>query len=196
MALLEKPQARNPFGEELGDELPAAGTFGATIIGIADEFGIERPKYEKPEEIETVDLTTFLFGYRDGNGNAHRITSKRMRISGHEKSSLYQMLTSILGRPPEYGWDYCELKGKQCLVTVSHVPRRDGNGVFASIVSLSPLPQGMQAPAAQPVMQAPPQPQPAAVGVVEAAPQAQPAGQVAPEGPPAVVEQQEEILPF
>ncbi|MCC5849951.1 MAG: hypothetical protein JJU29_17835 [Verrucomicrobia bacterium] len=66
-----------------------------------------------------------------------------MKISGHEKSALFGFLKSLLGRAPKMGWDYLELKGHRCLITVEHQQRRDGQGVFAAIASLSPLPQGM-----------------------------------------------------
>jgi hypothetical protein len=84
------------------------------------------------------------------------VASKRMRISGNEKAALYGFLKSMLGTAPKYGWDYCEQKGKQCLITVEHVTRKDGVGLFAAIAALSPIPQGMAAgtqprPPAQPV---------------------------------------------
>ena len=50
------------------------------------------------EETETVDLTGFLFGYRDKQGNAHNIASKGMKISGNEKSALFLFLKSWLGQ--------------------------------------------------------------------------------------------------
>jgi hypothetical protein len=68
-----------------------------------------------------------------------------MKISGNEKSSLFAFLKSLLGHAPQYGWDYMALKGAQCLVTVEHIQRRDGTGVFAGIAALSPVPQGMPA---------------------------------------------------
>jgi hypothetical protein len=90
-----------------------------------------------------VDLTTFLFGFRDAQGFEHRVASRRMKISGNEKSSLFAFLKSLLGRAPTFGWDYCELRDAQCLLTVEHIQRRDGTGVFAAIAALSPVPQGM-----------------------------------------------------
>ncbi len=143
MAVLEQPvNNSNPFSDLIGDELAAAGTFVAVILDIRDEFGIQRQRFQSTE-METVDLTTFLFGFRDAQGQAHRVSSKRMKISGNEKSSLFGFLKSLLGRAPQYGWDYCTLKGQQCLLTVEHVQRRDGTGVFAAIAALSPVPATM-----------------------------------------------------
>jgi hypothetical protein len=143
MAVLQQPvNNSNPFGDVIGDDLAPAGTYVATVLDIKDEFGIQRQKYQSME-METVDLTTFLFGFRDAQGTAHRVASKRMKISGNEKSTLFGFLKGMLGHAPQYGWDYCTLKGKQCLLTVEHIQRRDGSGVFAAIASLSPVPAGM-----------------------------------------------------
>ena len=143
MAVLQQPADHNrPFADVLGEEMAPAGTFAATIVDILDEFGVERQKYQSTD-MEMLDLTTFLFGFRDGQGAQQHITSRRMRISGHEKSSLFGFLKSLLGHAPEYGWDYCEMKGAKCLLTVEHIQRKDGNGEFAGIATLSPMPSGM-----------------------------------------------------
>ncbi len=183
MAILQQPvNNSNPFADQIGEDMAPAGTFVATIIDIRDEFGVQRQKFQSTE-METVDLTTFLFGFRDVQGTAHRVSSKRMKISGNEKSTLFAFLKGILGRAPQYGWDYCTLKGKQCLLTVEHIQRRDGSGVFAAIASLSPVPTGYNGNA---VSVAPSQPlsqqAPAAPSVTSSAPQAAPtvsAGQAA-----------------
>lgn len=166
MAVLEQPvYADRPFADVLGDSLPPAGTYIAQILEIQDDFGVRRKKYQS-EEVETVDLTAFLFGFRDAAGALHRVSSKQMRISGNEKANLFVFLKMILGKAPPYGWDYCSLKGRKVLLTVEHLPRRDGNGVFGAIASLSPLPAGMEsgvrssAPTAVP---SPPAPAAAAV---------------------------------
>lgn len=151
MAILQQPVVGgNVFAEQIGDDLAPAGTYVATVLDIVDEFGVQRPKFQSTET-EVVDLTTFLFGFRDAQGFEHRVASRRMKISGNEKSSLFAFLKSLLGHAPQYGWDYVALKGAQCLVTVEHIQRRDGVGVFAGIAALSPVPQGMgQAPNAGP----------------------------------------------
>lgn len=155
MALL-KPSVsnHNPFADQLDDTLPPAGTFVATVIAIKDQFGVQRTKFQS-QELEKVDLTSFLFGYRDAQGVPHKIASRPMRISGNEKSALFDFLKRFLGRAPAYNWDYCELKGQKCLLTIEHIQRRDGSGMFASIASLSPIPAGYGTPAPA---QAPPPP--------------------------------------
>jgi hypothetical protein len=154
MAVLQQPTNNsNPFAQLIGDALAPAGTFIATVLDIRDEFGVTRQKFQSTE-MEKVDLTCFLFGFRDAQGNPHRVASRQMRISGNEKAALFSFLKSLLGRAPTFGWDYCSLKGAKCLLTVEHVQRRDGSGVFAAIAALSPVPAGFsQAP--QPVAAAP-----------------------------------------
>ena len=135
------PSTSNPFADQIGDGLAPTGTFVATILDIKDEFGVRRRRYESIE-MEEVDLTCFLFGFRDQHGAEHRIASKRMKISGHENSALFGFLKGLLGKAPEIDWDYCDRKGSQCLITIEHVQRKDGSGVYASICSVSPLPPG------------------------------------------------------
>ncbi|MCX6995794.1 MAG: hypothetical protein NTV49_01595 [Kiritimatiellaeota bacterium] len=142
MAVLQQPVVSgNVFADQIGDDLAPAGTFVATVIDIRDEFGVQRQKYQSTE-IETVDLTTFLFGFRDAQGGEHRVSSRRMKISGNEKSTLFGFLKGLLGHAPQYGKDYMELRGAQCRLTVEHIQRRDGTGVFAGIAALSPVPTG------------------------------------------------------
>lgn len=162
MAVLRQPNSHtNPFAEQLGDALPPAGTYVATVIDIRDEFGIQRQRFQSTET-EKVDLTCFLFGFRDAHGHPHRIASRMMRISGNEKAALFGFLKSLLGRAPAYGWDYCSIKGQKCLLTVEHVQKRDGSGLFAAIAALSPVPEGYGAPtAARPAPTPPSRPAPA-----------------------------------
>ncbi len=154
MAVLQQPTNHsNPFAEVIGDALAPAGTYIATVLDIKDEFGVSRQRFQSTE-LEKVDLTCFLFGFRDAQGNPHRVASRQMRISGNEKSALFGFLKSLLGRAPAFGWDYCSLKGAKCLLTVEHVQRRDGSGVYAAIAALSPVPAGFSQPA-QPAAPAP-----------------------------------------
>ena len=170
MAILQDNAGKSAFHLfDLGpSNLPPKGTYAATIIDIVDKFGVERRKFEKPDEMEKVDLTAFLFGFRDREGNAHKIDSKPMRISGNEKSALYAFLTSILGEPPKMGWDYCSLKGRKVLITIAHAEGGKSGQTYASIATVSPLPEGFDAapapaaPAPAPKKAAKPAPPPAA----------------------------------
>ncbi|HNQ91188.1 MAG TPA: hypothetical protein PKM73_21450 [Verrucomicrobiota bacterium] len=192
MAILHPPINRpKPFAEQIGDDVPPTGTFVATVIDIQDEFNVERPKYQSTET-ERVDLTAFLFGFRDAQGRPHRIASRPMRISGHEKSALFSFLKSLLGRAPSFNWDYSTLKGAQCLVTVEHVQRRDGNGVFPVIAALSPLPAAFaDQPAAKPAPPTPPASRPAPTPHAAAPPKPTP-----PPVPAPAVETTDGDIPF
>ena len=202
MAILQEQMSKsvNPFIEQIKDDLAPAGTWVATIIDIRDQFGVVRPTFDNPAVTEVVDLTTFLFGFRDQTGQPHRIASKTMRISGNEKSNLFGFLKAVLGAAPKYGWDYCELKGKKCLITISHEAKRNGQGTFATIAALCPVPAGMAgstgSPQAAGVPAAVPQAAPAAPSPAPAHPTLQaPAGGYYP-NPPAAVPADDEPLPF
>ena len=89
-----------------------------------------------------MDLTAFLFGFRDRAGQPHRIDTRPMKISGNEKSNLFSFLKGLTGASPRMGWDYMELKGSECLVTIEHVLSKDGLKTYAQIAAVSPLPDG------------------------------------------------------
>ncbi|NLF40266.1 hypothetical protein GX586_12530 [bacterium] len=157
MAVLTKSVSTGGSPWEI-EETPPKGTFVSTCIDIKDEFGVERPKFDKPQEIEKIDRTAFLFGFRDRSGKPYKISTRWMKISGNEKSSLFQFLRQWLGEPFPFGKDYAAkapegMLGHKALITISHEPRKDGSGVFPQIVSICPEPE--QAPQA-----AAPTPQP------------------------------------
>lgn len=145
MAVLQEQVSKfkNPFSDVVGNDEAPAGQWASTLIEVKDEFGVTRPSYENPSVMETLDQTTFLFGFRDLSGTPHRIATKSMRISGNEKSNLMDFLKRALGATPKYGWDYCELKGKKFLLTVAHEARRNGQGHFPIIAAICPLPAGL-----------------------------------------------------
>lgn len=164
--------------------MPPKGTFRAKVIDIKDEFGVERRSFDDPAKMEKVDLTAFLFGFRDKAGQPHKIDSRPMKISGNEKSALYMFLKSLTGTAPRMGWDYMELKGTDCLITVEHVTSKDGQKTYAQIATVSPLPDGFgEAPAAPTPAQA-------------ARPQAPARKPAAEPPPPAAVEDGDDPIPF
>lgn len=171
MAVLTEP--KKPFGGpfDLADEpTPPEGTFLATCIECKDQFGVTRTKFQSTET-EVVDLTAFLFGFRDQLGSPYKIATQSMKISGNEKAALYLFLRSWLGKPFGYGGDYAApeaqggMVGRKALITISHEQRRNGDGVFAKIISVSPVPTGFTqaapaAPSAAPAPAPAPKPQP------------------------------------
>ena len=122
MATLEKPEV----SYEPQFPPPPPGTYIATIIKIDDQFGVRRRKFQS-QEYENVDVTRFYFGLV-AHAHPFIITSREMKISGHERSNLYQTLTAMLGRAPEYGWDYCQLLGSASQITVAQETRIGQDG--------------------------------------------------------------------
>jgi hypothetical protein len=157
-------------------------------LDVKDTLNHQRPTYENPEALETVDLTRFLFGLPDGT----MIQTGEMKISAHEKSRLMAFLTGWLAGPPimDGTWDYCSLKGTGAMITVVHKVSQKGR-TYADVASTSPVMDQLAgqvpqlasfqipvsaevAPAAQPVQQVQPVQQAAPVQQVQPAPQAQP----------------------
>lgn len=137
------------------DYLPPcpAGTFAAICVKVDDKFGVTRRKYQS-EELETVNLTSFTFQFVDGD--IHQVRSRDMLISAHEKSALLKFLTQWLGGAPKMGWDYCAMEGQPALISVTHTPRTNGEGVFCNIASIMPLPKGMPVPTFDAPVEEPP----------------------------------------
>lgn len=171
MAILEQKQGSgsNAFFPQLADQkgdIPA-GVFKAKILEVKDMFKVSRTKYQSTET-ELVDLTCFLLGFRDQANQPYMIATKPMRISGNVKSALMLFLTNLLGKAPQMGWDYAAVRGMECMITVLHIPKNDGSGVYANVTAVMPLMVGNSS--------TPPPAAPAAAAPV-AAPAAAPAAQ-------------------
>jgi len=154
------------------DELAPSGDYVATCIDIADEFNVPRRKYQS-EEMEDVDVTRFLFGFKAQDGKLHKVQTFEMKISGSPKSTLYKFLSAWLGKAPDYGWDYCNLVGVGAVITVEHVVSQMGT-TYPKIARISPAKTSLADYSAQiiPISQfgAPAAPTPAPVAPAPAAP--------------------------
>ena len=121
------------------------GQYLAVCLDVKDSFGIQRPKYEDPSQIETLDVCRFLFGTQDGQ----MIQTGEMKISAHEKSKLTGVLTSWLGSAPGAGFDTESLRGKGAMINI--VNKVSGKGrTYADITSVTPVMAGMEAQVPQP----------------------------------------------
>jgi len=118
------------------DELAPAGDYVVTCLEIADEFAVSRKKYQS-EEMEEIDVTRFLFGFKAQDGRLYKVQTFEMKISGSPKSTLYKFLSSWLGKAPDYGWDYCTLKGQGAVVSIEHVVSQLGT-TYPKITRISP----------------------------------------------------------
>ena len=121
MAILQKPKD-DEFGffdindnERLPEQYRTDGArYPAKILDIVDKHNVQRAKYMKPNETEVVSLTAFLFAVKTPDGRTWKFATLPMRISGHPRATLFKLLAGILGKRPEYGWDYVALKGTKC----------------------------------------------------------------------------------
>jgi hypothetical protein len=109
-------------------------------LEVKDSFGIQRPKYEDPSQIETLDVCRFLFGTQDGQ----MVQTGEMKISAHEKSKLTGVLTSWLGSAPGAGFDTETLRGKGAMINIVEKTSQKGR-TYSDITSVTPVMAGMEA---------------------------------------------------
>jgi hypothetical protein len=145
MAILQ--QSSNGEGPISGWSLEPCrpGQYLAVCLDVKDSFGIQRPKYEDPSQIETVDVCRFLFGTQDGQ----MVQTGEMKISSHEKSKLSGVLTSWTGSPKGAGFDTESLKGKGAMVNIVEKTSQKGR-TYMDITSITPVMAGMEAQVPQP----------------------------------------------
>jgi hypothetical protein len=145
MAILQ--QSTSGEGPITGWPLEPArpGQYLAVCLDVKDSFGIQRPKYEDPSQIETLDVCRFLFGTQDGQ----IIQTGEMKISAHEKSKLTGVLTSWLGSAPGAGFDTESLRGKGAMINVVQKTSQKGR-TYSDITSVNPVMTGMEAQVPQP----------------------------------------------
>ncbi len=119
------------------DELAPSGDYVVTCLDVADEFSVPRRKYQS-EEMENIDVTRFLFGFKAQDGKLYKVQTFEMKISGSPKSTLYKFLSAWLGKAPDYGWDYCTLKGQGAVVSIEHVVSQMGT-TYPKIARIQPV---------------------------------------------------------
>jgi len=140
MAILQ--QSSNGDGPISGWSLEPCrpGQYLAICLDVKDSFGIQRPKYDDPSQIETLDVCRFLFGTQDGQ----MVQTGEMKISAHEKSKLTGVLTSWLGSAPGAGFDTESLRGKGAMINIVEKTSMKGR-TYSDITSVTPVMQGMEA---------------------------------------------------
>ena len=116
------------------------GQYLAICLEVKDSFGIQRPKYDDPSQIETLDVCRFLFGTQDGQ----LVQTGEMKISAHEKSKLTGVLTSWLGSAPGAGFDTESLRGKGAMINIVEKTSMKGR-TYSDITSVTPVMAGMEA---------------------------------------------------
>ena len=140
MAILQ--QSSNGDGPITGWSLEPCrpGQYLAICLDVKDSFGIQRPKYDDPSQIETLDVCRFLFGTQDGQ----MVQTGEMKISAHEKSKLTGVLTSWLGSAPGAGFDTETLRGKGAMINIVEKTSMKGR-TYSDITSITPVMAGMEA---------------------------------------------------
>ena len=139
MAILEAKTSGGGTGWDITEICPP-GTQVAICLEIRDVFDVTRPKYDKPEETEVVNLTRFLFGVRAADGQLYRVQTHDYKISAHEKAGLMKLLTGWTAKTlgDLIGWDYCEMVGQVAQLTVIHKTSKMGK-VYPAIDAVTPL---------------------------------------------------------
>ena len=144
MAIFKAPEASGAsfslFKDEIKDDVCPPGQYPAKCVGIKEEYEVKVQKFQS-DEYELQDRIAFLFECYGDDGNS-LIDTRPMKISGHEKSALFQFLKGWLGKAPSYGMDTEDLKGHPALITVAEATSKT-NKVYTRIESVVPLPKAM-----------------------------------------------------
>ena len=136
MAKLSAPEISGVRISELAPE----GEYIATCLAVYDLFGVERQAFQS-SEMETKDITRFLFGIYDEEENQYLVQTYEFTISGARGSNLMKFLKNWLGKTPEMGWDYCEMIGEGAYITVENKASRTTGNPYSTIATISPVPK-------------------------------------------------------
>jgi hypothetical protein len=130
-------------------ECPPKGTWPATLAALVDLGTQTHAGFDGGEERHTRDVyAVFELEAEDERGEAKRyFVGKDFRLSLHTKSSLYKVLTKLLGR--EIGTDkvldVTEALGRGCLVDIEH-KMSQGDRLYGRIKDVAGLPRKLTAP--------------------------------------------------
>lgn len=132
---------------EPSDPIPT-GTYTAVCYGVIDEGHQDATDFNGNPEIQhQVRLMFELPEERMGDGRP-RGTSKKMKLSMHEKAGLRKAVHALTGRSlsdaEAVQFDLSSLIGRGCFISMIEKPRRDGNGTFSKIDGFMPLPRSVQ----------------------------------------------------
>lgn len=137
MAKLEAPSGGTGLQIE---DLPPPNQYVAVCLRVNDLFDQERPTFENPKETEIKDVTRFIFGVKDQQGNLYLVQTFEFTISGAPGSNLVKFLTAWLGQSPAMGWDYSEMRGRGAMITIQHKQSRANPGkTYANISGIAPV---------------------------------------------------------
>jgi hypothetical protein len=117
-------------------EVVFIGTVTDTFKGVTKETPQIRISFEIPSEL------------RD-DGKPYVVSTWPMTASTNKKAKFYTWCLGITGEKPGKDFESDTLLGQMCLVNVIHkADKNDANVLYADITGASPLPKGMEVPAA------------------------------------------------
>jgi len=133
-------------GNEGGGEFTPApkGTHQAVLADVVDLGMVTSTFGGKAVEKHRVRLVWQLSKKME-NGLPY-VAAKRYTFSLHPKSSLFKDLSAWIGLDEagaKAGLDLEDLIGTNALLTITHRPRKEGDGVWSEVGSVGPLMDGM-----------------------------------------------------
>ncbi len=128
-------------------ELPPAGATAARCAAVID-LGSQQSIYQGETKTQAKILLTFELAELRSDGTPHRV-SRRMTASLHKKAQLRAFLEQWRGRAftdeELRAFNVGKLLKAPCLLNLVHIERAGKQ--YANILSVSPVPKGMTAPA-------------------------------------------------
>ncbi len=135
-------------------DTPPAGTHQAVLVAIID-LGTQMEDYQgEQKKARKVFLAWELVQERAAGMPHGHVIGKQYTLSYHQKAALRGLIKGWRGKDLADGeeFDLAKLKGKSCLVNVTH--STSGERTYANLGGVSPLPKGMPAvePGVEPVL--------------------------------------------
>lgn len=134
------------------------GTYMGVCVAVID-LGQQYKQYEKQKQGRYVEQCLFIFEIPservqvDGQDKPRWLSSKRFTVSLHERSALFQLLTSWRGRalseaeldPAGEGFDLMQMAGQGAMLSVS-VNEKDDGSRSNKIEAVTGFPKGIAPP--------------------------------------------------
>ncbi len=134
------------------------GTYMSVCVGVID-LGEQYRQFDKQKQGKYAEECMFIFEIPservqvDGEDKPRWLSSKRYTVSLHERSALYQMLTSWRGKalsdaeldPAGDGFDLMQMAGQGAMLSVS-VAEKDDGSLKNKIEAVTGFPKGIAPP--------------------------------------------------
>lgn len=134
------------------------GTYMSVCVGVID-LGEQYRQFDKQKQGKYAEECMFIFEIPservqvDGEDKPRWLSSKRYTVSLHERSALYQMLTSWRGKalsdaeldPAGDGFDLMQMAGQGAMLSVSVAEKDDGSR-RNKIEAVTGFPKGIPVP--------------------------------------------------